>query len=122
MNRRNKHLIRRNPLHQHTDRRNIRDRIHRTHFMKMNFRHRNTVHMTFRFRNQSIHRKNILLHLPGYGQSLNNPPDILHTTVMMVMMPLRAMLMHRFLFFLSMHRHRNMRSSDPALTHSLFPE
>ena len=96
MNRRRDHLVGSNPVHQQTDCRHIGNRIHRTHLMKMNFRHRNTVGAALGFGDQSIYRKNVLLHLVRHRQAVNNMLDIVHTAVVMWMcsMVIMSMTVH----------------------------
>ena len=140
MNRRNHNLLWRQTIHQHTNRRYIRNRIHHSYLVEVNLSNWNAMCIAFSFRYQRIDRENVCFYLFSYRQLFNNMFYIMHTAMMMWMffivgmpmgvfmfmfifmgmgMPIfMAMLvqafMHFFGFFFAVHFNSDMRSPNPA--------
>ncbi len=144
MYRRHNHLIRRQSVHQHTDRRDIRHRVHCSHLVEMNLGDRHAVHMAFRLRNHSKHCHNVPADPLRHRQTVHNVLYLMHAAVVMVpvavgmfrivRMPVLMFCTMRMPVFMAVHLlrllfpmnpHGNVGAPDAALlcllTHHLHP-
>ena len=112
MHGRRQHLIRIQPIHQPADRCYIRKRISRPQLVKMDLLRRHIVHPALCLRHQTVNGQNILFHFIAHRKMI--PDDMLDPMQAMVRMivsvAIMRMGMHLLGFFLSIHKHADMRS------------
>ena len=85
MDRRRQNSLHIQYFHQLAHRRDIRDGVHGSHFMEVDFRHRSSMGLRLRRRNQLIDLYGVMPHRLRQRQRFDDMRDIIHGTVDMRM-------------------------------------
>ena len=150
MDRGDHHFVRIQFMHQQTDRRNIRDRVHGSDFMKVDLIDGFLMHVAFRFRDHSVYGKHVLgyffwkrkvfshqmfdlMQAAMFVMTVCMFMGVLMRMTMLVFMRMTVivfvfmrvtvivlMYVAAFTFLLAVHQNAHMRTADPAL-HSVLP-